>query len=123
MGFEAQLTILSVKDKGMFTTEDVFKFSFPTIKKQIRQGTINNIIKALSLTQHIFSLVGSIRPPHKILQRIHSTESIQSRGMLRALRLRAPFLLETRSFWVSGSVSSIFVKSLTELSNLLHAHL
>ncbi|CEG71033.1 hypothetical protein RMATCC62417_06829 [Rhizopus microsporus] len=51
IGFEAQLTILSVKDKDIFTAEVVFKLSFPTTKKQIIQGAINNIIKALSLTQ------------------------------------------------------------------------
>ncbi|RCH83129.1 hypothetical protein CU097_006986 [Rhizopus azygosporus] len=51
IGFEAQLTISSVKDKGIFTAEVVFKLSFPTTKKEIEQGAISNIIKALSLTQ------------------------------------------------------------------------
>ncbi|KAI7861396.1 hypothetical protein BDF14DRAFT_1870144 [Spinellus fusiger] len=53
MGFEAQLSTISVKEKGIYAVEDLLKFSFPTSKKQIRQGGINNIIKALSLIQHL----------------------------------------------------------------------
>lgn len=49
MGFEAQLSILSMQDKELYVVEDLQKFYFPITKKHIRQGGINDLVKAFSL--------------------------------------------------------------------------
>lgn len=53
MGFEAQLSILSMQDKELYVVEDLQKFYFPITKKHIRQGGINDLVKAFSLLKVI----------------------------------------------------------------------
>lgn len=42
MGFKVVLSVFRIRDKGVYTTEDLMKFSFPTTKKQLRQGSVTD---------------------------------------------------------------------------------
>ncbi|KAI8369258.1 uncharacterized protein BYT42DRAFT_102063 [Radiomyces spectabilis] len=53
MGFQAVLSVLSIKDKGVYIAEEISKFDFPTTKKQIRKGRLRDLVKALSLLKHL----------------------------------------------------------------------
>lgn len=41
--------VLSIVDKGVYATEDVSFFSFPTAMKPFRLGTVQDVVKALSM--------------------------------------------------------------------------
>jgi hypothetical protein len=48
--FEGQLSVMFLKDKGVYVVEDLLKLRYPTTKKQIRQeGGIDDLVKVLSL--------------------------------------------------------------------------
>jgi hypothetical protein len=53
MGFNAVLSMISLKDKGVYIIEDVMKFKFPTIHRHIREGQVTKLIKAMSLIRVI----------------------------------------------------------------------
>ncbi|KAI8369259.1 uncharacterized protein BYT42DRAFT_583725 [Radiomyces spectabilis] len=59
LGFQAVLSVLSIKDKGVYIAEEVFKFDFPTTKKQIRKGHLGDLVKALSLLKHLLKNLNS----------------------------------------------------------------
>ncbi|KAI9262653.1 hypothetical protein EDC94DRAFT_694169 [Helicostylum pulchrum] len=54
MGFKAVLSVLKLKDNGLYVAEDTLKFQFPTTKKQflaakkqLRNGCIVGLVKGL----------------------------------------------------------------------------
>lgn len=49
MSFRAVLSIIKLADKNVYVIEDLMRFSFPTAKKQLREGNMTEIKKAFSL--------------------------------------------------------------------------
>ncbi|GAA5799090.1 hypothetical protein HPULCUR_004499 [Helicostylum pulchrum] len=61
MGFKAVLSVLKLKDNGLYVAEDTLKFQFPTTKKQflaakkqLRNGCIVGLVKGLFPDQGTF---------------------------------------------------------------------
>ncbi|GAA5814873.1 hypothetical protein MFLAVUS_008376 [Mucor flavus] len=53
MGFEGLLSIMSLKDKGIYVVEDMQKFKFPTTEKQVRKEGINDLRLLEDLKEYI----------------------------------------------------------------------
>jgi hypothetical protein len=67
MGFKAVLSVLGLKDKGVYVVEDVIKFEFPTTKKQLRKGCAVDLVKALSLVKvsYILNTINLLFKPYE----------------------------------------------------------
>ncbi|KAI7891393.1 uncharacterized protein EV154DRAFT_223478 [Mucor mucedo] len=65
MGFEGSLSIMRLKDKGVYVVEEIAKLRFPTTKKQLREGGIKELVKVLSLLKHLLDNLQEIMEEEK----------------------------------------------------------